>query len=107
MLSVLASEQSHLQISYSMWSGFLALAALSSITLARIEGISAPKTIVANQDFEVTLITGNYIQSVKDLVAAFALTPRVDHGGFIGSEYLGSFFLGPGKIAHTTRFDLH
>lgn len=72
------------------------LAGLAGSASARIVGLAAPKTIVANETFPVTLITENYIQTVKDLVAAFALTPRTD-AGFIGTEYLGSYYLGPSK----------
>ncbi|KAF2217127.1 hypothetical protein CERZMDRAFT_4835, partial [Cercospora zeae-maydis SCOH1-5] len=71
--------------------------ALAGAASARIVGLAAPKVIVANETFTVTLLTENYIQSVKDLVAAFALTPRADADGYIGTEYLGSFYLGPDK----------
>ena len=80
-----------------MWSQIIPALALLGVASGRIVGLAAPKVIVANETFTVTLITENYIQSVKDLVAAFALTPRVDLDGFIGTEYLGSYYLGPGK----------
>ncbi|KAI5362809.1 hypothetical protein Slin15195_G101900 [Septoria linicola] len=87
-----------------MWTTILPALALAGAASARIVGLAAPKTIVANETFTVTLITENYIQSVKDLVAAFALTPRVDLDGFIGTEYLGSYYLGPDKSNVLTNF---
>ncbi|GIZ41478.1 hypothetical protein CKM354_000478100 [Cercospora kikuchii] len=80
-----------------MLSKIIPALAIAGAASARIVGLAAPKVIAVNETFTVTLLTENYIQSVKDLVAAFALSPRADADGFIGTEYLGSFYLGPDK----------
>ncbi|KAF2162582.1 hypothetical protein M409DRAFT_27203 [Zasmidium cellare ATCC 36951] len=70
--------------------------ALAGAATARIVGLAAPATIAPNSNITLTLITENYIQSVKDLSAAFALSPQITNG-FLGTQYLNSFYLGPDK----------
>ncbi|KAK4494548.1 hypothetical protein PRZ48_013904 [Zasmidium cellare] len=70
--------------------------ALAGAASARIVGLAAPATIAPDSNITLTLITENYIQSVKDLSAAFALSPQITNG-FLGTQYLGSFYLGPDK----------
>lgn len=74
---------------------FTTLALVGAAT-ARIVGLAAPATIAPNSNITLTLITENYIQSVKDLSTAFALSPQ-STSGFLGTQYLGSFYLGPEK----------
>jgi hypothetical protein len=89
-----------------MWASIvLSIAAFAGLTAARISGIAAPSVIVANQNFTVTILTENYIQSVKDISAAFALSPNAADG-FLGVDYLGSFYLGPSKSNVITNLTL-
>lgn len=90
-----------------MLSKIIPALAIAGAASARIVGLAAPKVIAVNETFTVTLLTENYIQSVKDLVAALSLSPRADADGFIGTEYLGSFYLGPGKQRESYVLDDH
>ncbi|TVY73245.1 hypothetical protein LSUE1_G003219, partial [Lachnellula suecica] len=58
-----------------------------------IFGITAPATIAPGQDFNVTLETQNYIQTIYDVAVVFGLAPGQGHpdtlGTVIASEYLG------------------
>jgi hypothetical protein len=80
-----------------MWTTtILSLAAICGLATARISGIAAPAVIAPNSTFTITILTENYIQSVKDISAAFALSP-IATDGYLGVDYLGSFYLGPDK----------
>ncbi|SMQ54170.1 unnamed protein product [Zymoseptoria tritici ST99CH_3D7] len=72
----------------------LSIVALCHLATARISGIAAPSVIAPDSTFNVTILTENYIQSVKDISASFALSSTAADG-FLGVEYLGSFYLGP------------
>ena len=77
------------------------LAALSSLTTARIIGISLPSTLAPNSTFPLTLLTQNYIQSVSDIAVAygFQLPTSANPTGYpytLGA-FTGSAYLGPSK----------
>lgn len=72
------------------------ISALLGIASARIVGVAAPTELAPGADLEVTLITENYIQSVLDVSAAVGLSPVVFPDTL--GVYVGSFYLGPGKI---------
>lgn len=74
----------------------LSLLGLAGVATARIVGMAAPAMIAPNSNITITLITENYIQSVQDISAAFALSTQLTPG-FLGTQYLGSFYLGPEK----------
>ncbi|WPG98471.1 Hypothetical protein R9X50_00126200 [Acrodontium crateriforme] len=83
---------------------------LSSLTLAtlasaRIYGVGIPSEIQPGEDFNVTILTENYIQSVSDISAAFGLGERL-YAGSLGSVFVGSAYLGPEKSNIVKNFTL-
>lgn len=69
-----------------------------TFTTARINGFSAPSTVVSGAPVDIKIHTENYIQAVEDVAIAF---------GIIGAEYaypqtlgmpMGEKFLGPSKF---------
>ncbi|KAF1931099.1 uncharacterized protein M421DRAFT_417746 [Didymella exigua CBS 183.55] len=64
-----------------------------SVASARIYGIEVPSTLAPNSTFNLTIITGNYVQSVADISVAwgYSLAPGYPEtlGSFIQSSYLG------------------
>ncbi|KAF2678921.1 hypothetical protein K458DRAFT_271150, partial [Lentithecium fluviatile CBS 122367] len=74
------------------------LAGLSAVAVssARLIGISAPSTISTSENFTLTLITENYIQSVADVAVAWGFMPIPGYYGSLGSSS-GSAYLGPSK----------
>ncbi|KAF9690628.1 hypothetical protein EKO04_011279 [Ascochyta lentis] len=69
-----------------------ALTTLSAAS-ARIVGIEAPSTLAPNSKFNLTLLTGSYVQSVDDISVAwgYAIAPGypASLGAFSQSSYLG------------------
>ena len=80
---------------------FAGLAFLQAAT-ARIVGLAGPSQITPGSTIDVTLITENYIQSVADISAAFALSPN-NFPGALGFDFLGDFFIGPSKFLKIPR----
>ena len=70
------------------------LPALLGATTARIVGLAAPSKLAPGSDFQITLITEDYVQSVFDVSAAFGLSPIV-FPGTLGT-YISSFYIGEG-----------
>ena len=68
---------------------------LAASTSARIIGIAVPTEIEAETDFNVTIITDIYIQSVADISAVFGVWNRV-YPSTLGVS-AGSVYLGPSK----------
>ena len=83
----------HLQ---SFLAASLSLAALSS---ASISGIVVPSTIGSGSTISVTITTQDFIQTVSDIAIAFgiAATPALPANESVGTTFLGSNYLGPGK----------
>ena len=84
----------------------LSLFALAS---ARITGIAVPSTIAAGSSITVTIITEDYIQTVSDIAIAFgiAASPALPADESVGTTFLGSKYLGPGKLCSHEHSAIH
>ncbi|QDS76776.1 hypothetical protein FKW77_002006 [Venturia effusa] len=79
-----------------MWIAILALSCLLSVALARIVGISVPKTIAPGEVSNAILLTEKYTQPVSDVAIAFGVAPGAGFPGNLGTT-LKSLYLGPEK----------
>ena len=82
-------------------STLLPAALAAGLATARIVGVAAPSQLAPGADFELTLITENYIQTVVDVSAAVGLSSVV-YPDTLGS-YIGSFYLGPGMLKEASK----
>ncbi|KAI5282619.1 hypothetical protein KEM54_002688 [Ascosphaera aggregata] len=74
-----------------------ALTVLAGVASARIDAFTVPKTIKAGEEFEVTLVSHGYIQSMYEIAAAFGLS-SFQSGSYASQSlqiYLDSVYLGP------------
>ncbi|KAF1831397.1 hypothetical protein BDW02DRAFT_649940 [Decorospora gaudefroyi] len=68
--------------------------AATTLSQARITGISAPATLAPNETFTLTLISTSYIQSVADVAVAWGFDVAPGYPGILGS-FTDSAYLGP------------
>ena len=87
---------------HSLIAASLSLASLGS---ASISGIIVPSTIGSGSTVTVTITTQDFIQSVSDIAIAFGLaaTPALPANESVGTTFLGSRYLGPGKFLTLKR----
>lgn len=71
------------------------LPALLKFASARIYGLAAPSQVAIGSQFQVKLLTQNYIQRVEDVSVAFGFAPEI-HPESLGL-YASSSYLGPGQ----------
>lgn len=77
----------------------LTLLSLAATASARIIGINVPAQLVPGQTFDATILTENYIQSIKDVAIAFGIAPTMyAMDGTLGTAALGQMALGDGKL---------
>lgn len=74
-----------------------ALALLGAAT-ARIVGMTGPAVIAPDSKISVSLVTERTTEPIRDVVAYFSLSRHDSRAGCMGDIYLGSFFLGKGKL---------
>lgn len=76
----------------------LTLLSLAATASARIIGINVPTQLVPGQTFNATILTENYIQSIKDVAIAFGIAPTMyAMDGTLGTAVLGQMVLGDGQ----------
>lgn len=68
-----------------------------TLATARINGFSAPSTVVPGAPIAISIHTENYIQSVQDVAIAFGITPVESYYPQTLGTLMGEKFLGPSK----------
>lgn len=75
-----------------------ATAAFFTLATARINGFSAPSTVVPGAPIAINIHTENYIQPVQDVAIAFGITPVESYHPQTLGTFMGEKFLGPRKL---------